>query len=81
LWVCLDTGLRLLHPFMPFLTEELWQRLPQKPGFVKAKSSIMVTDYPTVIQVSWYPAQSFSLCKIYLLVQPSFVSSPADSSA
>jgi valyl-tRNA synthetase len=40
----------LLHPFMPFLTEELWQRLPQKPGVVKAKSSIMVADYPTVIQ-------------------------------
>jgi len=24
---CLDTLLRLLHPFMPFLTEELWSRL------------------------------------------------------
>ena len=24
----LDQALRLLHPFMPFLTEELWSRLP-----------------------------------------------------
>jgi valyl-tRNA synthetase len=27
-YFCLDTVLRLLHPLMPFVTEELWSRLP-----------------------------------------------------
>ncbi|XP_020258014.1 valine--tRNA ligase, mitochondrial 1-like [Asparagus officinalis] len=48
LWVCLDTGLRLLHPFMPFVTEELWQRLPQAKG-TERKESIMISEYPSVV--------------------------------
>jgi len=32
LFAAFDTALRLLHPFMPFLTEELWHQLPQKAG-------------------------------------------------
>jgi valyl-tRNA synthetase len=38
----LDTLLRLLHPFMPFVTEEIWQQLPQR----KEKESIMVAEFP-----------------------------------
>lgn len=51
LWVCLETGLRLLHPFMPFVTEELWQRLPQPKGCA-TKESIMLCEYPSAVEVS-----------------------------
>jgi valyl-tRNA synthetase len=36
----LERSLRLLHPFMPFLTEELWQHLPQHGD------SIMIANWP-----------------------------------
>jgi valyl-tRNA synthetase len=38
----LEGSLRLLHPLMPFITEEIWQRLPLK----KEHESIMIADYP-----------------------------------
>ena len=43
LYICLDRGLRLLHPMMPFVTEELYQRLPQS---MSKFESICVADYP-----------------------------------
>ena len=36
----LSNTLKLLHPFMPFITEEIWQTLPHE------NESIMVSDYP-----------------------------------
>lgn len=39
----LQTALRLLHPMMPFVTEELYQKLPAFEG--KAKS-ITIASYP-----------------------------------
>ena len=47
LWACLEVGLRLLHPFMPFLTEELWQRLPKAEAYSKEFPSITISPYPT----------------------------------
>jgi valyl-tRNA synthetase len=38
----LETTLRLLHPFMPFITEEIWQRLPAHG------ESIVIAPYPRV---------------------------------
>ena len=32
----LDSSLRMLHPFMPYITEELWQRLPDSKGLLIA---------------------------------------------
>ncbi|CAI5984277.1 unnamed protein product [Closterium sp. NIES-65] len=48
LWVCLDAGLRLLHPFMPFVTEELWQRLPKPADYTFP--SIMLAPYPSPVK-------------------------------
>lgn len=40
LWTILEGGLRLLHPFMPFITEEIWQK-------IKAEGdTIMLRSYP-----------------------------------
>ena len=48
-----DAALRLLHPFMPFLTEELWHQLPQKPG----AKSIALDSFP-VAKEDWSDAQA-----------------------
>ncbi|HQZ82865.1 MAG TPA: valine--tRNA ligase [Pyrinomonadaceae bacterium] len=48
----LEQALRLLHPFMPYLTEELWQKLPgvgrslHNPAYSNADKTIMLADFP-----------------------------------
>jgi valyl-tRNA synthetase len=37
-----------MHPFMPFVTEELWQRLPNIHMLTDVKS-IMISPYPVEI--------------------------------
>ncbi|CAL7941716.1 unnamed protein product [Xylocopa violacea] len=46
----LDVGLRLLSPFMPFITEELYQRLPRKEQLYP---SICISPYPEFSECSW----------------------------
>ena len=43
----LTTSLRLLHPFMPFITEEIWVSLPQA---VRDQELLMVAQWPSTEQ-------------------------------
>ncbi|MBR6754817.1 MAG: valine--tRNA ligase [Clostridia bacterium] len=45
----LSNTLKLLHPFMPFITEEIWQSLPHNG------ESIMISDYPAVKEELNFP--------------------------
>jgi valyl-tRNA synthetase len=49
----LEESLRLVHPFLPLITEEIWQKLPPLPGRNTPASadgarSIMIQPYPAV---------------------------------
>ncbi|PWN29426.1 putative VAS1-valyl-tRNA synthetase [Jaminaea rosea] len=44
LFTCLDEGLKMLHPYMPYVTEELWQRLPRRPS--EKSETICLASYP-----------------------------------
>ncbi|CAJ1083651.1 valine--tRNA ligase%2C mitochondrial isoform X1 [Xyrichtys novacula] len=46
LYHCVSSSLALLSPFMPFITEELWQRLQPFGGGAKAQSSLSLQPYP-----------------------------------
>ena len=50
LYTTLEFGLKLLSPFMPFVTEELFQRLPKKDT---SCPSICVASYPTVSDLAY----------------------------
>jgi valyl-tRNA synthetase len=58
----LEATLRLLHPFMPFITEELWQRLPG------AGESIMLAAYPKPRRKASDPAAERAMTALVDLV-------------
>ncbi len=47
----LSGTLKLLHPFMPFITEEIWQNLPHEG------ESIMISNYPCADPAFDFPAE------------------------
>ncbi len=54
LYLCLDTILKLLHPVIPYVTEEIWQKLPHRDG-----ETIMIEDWPKAEQFAFdEPAES-----------------------
>jgi valyl-tRNA synthetase len=55
----LKTILKLLHPFMPFVTEEIWQRLPD------TNESIMVAEFP---RASEFPHDGRALREMSLIM-------------
>lgn len=55
LFLCIDTFLRLLSPMMPYITEELWQRLQKRT--TETALSICVAQYPKPQQYIYYSEQ------------------------
>jgi valyl-tRNA synthetase len=57
IFAAFEAALRLLHPFMPFLTEELWHQLPQRKGI----RSIAVDRFPdtTPMQIDAHAEKKF----------------------
>lgn len=43
----LTTSLKLLHPYMPFVTEEIYRTLKDAEGAADENTSIMISDWPT----------------------------------
>ncbi|EDR29050.1 valyl-tRNA synthetase, putative [Entamoeba dispar SAW760] len=66
LYNVIEIGLRVLHPFMPFITEELWQRLPRRNN---NEISIMVSSYPEPINEFNNPSLDEEIKYIYTIIK------------
>ena len=55
--------LKLLHPFMPFITEEIYSGLPGEEG------SIMIKDYPVYNETMSYPADEESMERVIAAIR------------
>jgi valyl-tRNA synthetase len=60
LWYTLENLLRLLHPFMPFITEEIWQALPG----TKATPTVMQAPYPVFCEHLSFPGDAADMERV-----------------
>jgi valyl-tRNA synthetase len=64
LLIALERSLRLLHPFMPFVTEELWRQLP---AALREGDSVMIAPWPE--PAGWsYPAETAAMTLIQQVI-------------
>lgn len=60
----LDQIMRMLHPFMPFVTEEIWQQLPHEGG-----ETIVKAAWPTVDKNVSYPASAEMMNQLVSIIR------------
>jgi len=60
----LDTALKLLHPFMPFVTDEIWRKLPKLGA---EPESIMLAAYPKASEFEFAAGWDGSNAEMQLL--------------
>ncbi|KAB0664684.1 valine--tRNA ligase [Oryzomonas japonica] len=63
LWYTLEHLLRLLHPFMPFITEEIWQALPGTKG-----ATIMLAPYPEPAPERSHPEAAANMERVMAVI-------------
>ena len=61
-WVLSHT-MKLLHPYLPFITEEIWQALPHEG------ESIMVSSYPEASDSLDFPADEAAMERIITVIK------------
>ncbi len=61
-WVLSNT-MKLLHPFLPFITEEIWQALPHEG------ESIMISAYPETCDSLNFPEDELSMGRLITVIR------------
>ena len=59
----LRTSMELLHPFMPFITETIWQALPHDG------ESIVITDFPEYTEAHSFPAEETAMERLITAIR------------